>query len=115
MRPPQTKRATAERGKRGASWGLTRTGYPVSIRTNEDGISLHYRDGPTSSMPASSISTPHGRVLAPRVPLTFHGSPASAAKPAPDLGGDTEAVLTEVLGRTSAEVSALRERGVISP
>lgn len=39
-----------------------------------------------------------GRVLAPRVPLSFSGSPAAAAVPAPQLGSDTDAVLANVLG-----------------
>ena len=38
-----------------------------------------------------------GTVIAPRVPLTFSGSPAGAAVPAPQLGGDTESVLAEAL------------------
>lgn len=38
-----------------------------------------------------------GRVLAPRVPLKFGGSPAADAMPAPPLGGDTEAVLESEL------------------
>lgn len=37
-----------------------------------------------------------GRVLAPRVPLQFGGTPAADAVPAPQLGGDTEAVLDAV-------------------
>ncbi|WP_166969116.1 CoA transferase [Brevibacterium atlanticum] len=41
-----------------------------------------------------------GRVLAPRVPLRFAGSPVADAVAAPQLGGDTEAVLKDVLGRT---------------
>lgn len=39
-----------------------------------------------------------GAVLAPRVPLSFSGSPAGVAVAAPQLGGDTESVLAEVLG-----------------
>ena len=39
-----------------------------------------------------------GRVLAPRVPLSFAGSPAADAVPAPQLGGDTTGVLAEMLG-----------------
>lgn len=37
-----------------------------------------------------------GRVLAPRVPLQFGATPVADAKPAPQLGGDTEAVLAEM-------------------
>ena len=39
-----------------------------------------------------------GRVMAPRVPLSFGGSPAGDAVPAPQLGGDTAKVLASVLG-----------------
>ncbi|MGO3063067.1 2-methylfumaryl-CoA isomerase [Brevibacterium aurantiacum] len=39
-----------------------------------------------------------GTVLAPRVPLSFSGSPAGVAVPAPSLGGDTESVLKDLLG-----------------
>ncbi|WP_051505173.1 CoA transferase [Brevibacterium sp. VCM10] len=55
-----------------------------------------------------------GRVLAPRVPLTFHGSPAAPASPAPSLGENTDAVLAEVLGRTADDLTTLRERGILS-
>ncbi|MDN5909583.1 MAG: CoA transferase, partial [Brevibacterium sp.] len=37
-----------------------------------------------------------GRVMAPRVPLSFGGSPVVAAVPAPQLGGDTDAVLRDM-------------------
>lgn len=40
-----------------------------------------------------------GRVLAPRVPLQFGGSPVADAVPAPSLGGDTAEVLAGTLGR----------------
>ena len=45
-----------------------------------------------------------GTVLAPRVPLQFSGSPAVAAVLAPQLGGDTVAVLVEVLGLGEEEI-----------
>jgi crotonobetainyl-CoA:carnitine CoA-transferase CaiB-like acyl-CoA transferase len=38
---------------------------------------------------------------------------ADAADTAPALGADTDAVLTEVLGLTPAQVDELRTRGVI--
>ncbi|WP_420096516.1 CoA transferase, partial [Brevibacterium sediminis] len=39
-----------------------------------------------------------GRVLAPRVPLQFGGSTVADAVAAPQLGGDTESVLSDALG-----------------
>ena len=40
-----------------------------------------------------------GLVLAPRVPLQFGGTPVADAVPAPQLGGDTEAVIASLVGR----------------
>ncbi|PCC56199.1 2-methylfumaryl-CoA isomerase [Brevibacterium aurantiacum] len=40
-----------------------------------------------------------GRILVPRVPLQFGGSPVADAVPAPTLGGDTEELLNDVLSR----------------
>lgn len=40
-----------------------------------------------------------GRVLAPRVPLQFGGTPVADAVPAPSLGGDTEGVVHNGVGR----------------
>lgn len=54
-----------------------------------------------------------GRVMAPRVPLQFAGSPAAGAVPAPQLGGDTDGVLTEALGFAAAEVTRLRGSATI--
>ena len=50
-----------------------------------------------------------GRVLAPRVPLSFSGTPAGDAVPAPQLGGDTAGVLAEMLGLlNSAELEFMK-------
>ncbi|NRQ34741.1 2-methylfumaryl-CoA isomerase [Nonomuraea sp. NN258] len=54
-----------------------------------------------------------GRVLAPGSPLGFTGTDRVPAGPAPRLGGDTDAVLTDVLGLTSGEIEALRRAGTI--
>jgi 2-methylfumaryl-CoA isomerase len=43
-----------------------------------------------------------GRILAPRVPLQFGATPVADAQPAPQLGGDTEAVLAEMPDRDGA-------------
>ena len=47
-------------------------------------------------------------------PLQLSGTPVTYAKPPPDLGADTSAVLTRILGLTPARLSALRAAGVIS-
>ena len=54
-----------------------------------------------------------GRVLAPRVPLRFGGTPVADAAPAPALGGSTEDVLADVLGLASNELAGLRSSATI--
>jgi 2-methylfumaryl-CoA isomerase len=52
-----------------------------------------------------------GPLLAPGSPLVTDG--ALGAAPAPELGADTAAVLTGMLGLTVAQVRALAERGIV--
>jgi len=47
------------------------------------------------------------------VPIRLHGTPGKARTAAPVLGGDTDAVLTRVLGIKRAEVQRLRKAGVL--
>jgi crotonobetainyl-CoA:carnitine CoA-transferase CaiB-like acyl-CoA transferase len=47
-------------------------------------------------------------------PLKLSETPVTYAKPPPELGGDTGAVLARTLGLTEAELQALAEAGVIS-
>lgn len=54
-----------------------------------------------------------GRVMAPKIPLHFAGTPAAQALPAPQLSGDTAEVLTNVLGLSVDEVTGLKPSGVI--
>ncbi|SDS26388.1 mesaconyl-CoA C1-C4 CoA transferase [Brevibacterium sandarakinum] len=54
-----------------------------------------------------------GRVLAPRVPLSFSGTPANVALPAPQLGGDTENVLANVRGFNSEGTAELKTGNVL--
>ncbi|MFF1880718.1 CoA transferase [Pseudarthrobacter sp. NPDC058196] len=56
-----------------------------------------------------------GRVLAPRSPLTYHGSQASEAVPAPVLGENTEEVLASVLGKSEEDIGRLHLHQVIVP
>lgn len=54
-----------------------------------------------------------GRVLAPRVPLQFSGSPVANATPAPALGGDAAEVLESELGLTADARDQLGSAGVV--
>ena len=54
-----------------------------------------------------------GRVLTPRSPLAFGGTPALPPLPAPLIGQDGAAVLEGVLGLGAAEIAGLRSRGVL--
>jgi crotonobetainyl-CoA:carnitine CoA-transferase CaiB-like acyl-CoA transferase len=47
------------------------------------------------------------------VPIRLHGTPGKAKTAAPVLGGDTQAVLTRVLGLRRADVQRLRKSGVL--
>ena len=54
-----------------------------------------------------------GRVLAPRVPLKFSGTPAASALPATALGGDAAEVLESELGLDAAARDQLGLTGVV--
>jgi 2-methylfumaryl-CoA isomerase len=56
-----------------------------------------------------------GRVMAPKIPLTFQGSPVAAAAPAPMLGESTDAVLADILGRSSSDIAGLHSKGILAP
>lgn len=53
-----------------------------------------------------------GPVLSPAIPLRFNEQ-RLPAQPAPRLGADTEEVLIELLGLSSAEVGRLHDQGVV--
>jgi 2-methylfumaryl-CoA isomerase len=55
-----------------------------------------------------------GSYLAPGSPLAFGAFPRVPARPAPALGGDTEAVLGDVLGMDSGEIGRLFDSGVVA-
>ena len=62
------------------------------------------------------VALPHakaGTVRMMGVPIRLHGTPGKARSAAPVLGGDTDAVLTRVLGLRPAEVKRLRAAGAI--
>ena len=46
-------------------------------------------------------------------PIRLSASPEEYRKAPPRLGQDTEAVLSEPLGLSPAEIAALRERGIV--
>ena len=54
-----------------------------------------------------------GTLQAPNSPVHLSSTPANAARPMPEHGGDTEAVLHSWLGMESAEIEALRSAGAI--
>ena len=54
-----------------------------------------------------------GTVLSPASPLRFEAFARAAAKPAPRLGEDTEAVLAELLGVDAAAFGRLHDQGVV--
>lgn len=56
-----------------------------------------------------------GRVLAPRNPLVFQGSPVPDALPAPLLGESTDEVLARMLGTPPEQLAGLRARDVLAP
>ncbi|MFH5925702.1 CoA transferase [Roseomonas xinghualingensis] len=55
-----------------------------------------------------------GRILAPRVPLAFSGTPRPDPRPAPRLGEDSDAVLAEVLGLSTAAIGRLHDAGIVA-
>jgi crotonobetainyl-CoA:carnitine CoA-transferase CaiB-like acyl-CoA transferase len=62
------------------------------------------------------VSLPHakaGTVKMMGVPIRLHGTPGKARTAAPVLGGDTDTVLTRVLGLRRADVQRLRKSGVL--
>ncbi|WP_419898652.1 CoA transferase [Roseomonas sp. USHLN139] len=55
-----------------------------------------------------------GRVLAPGTPLAFTGGERQPPAPAPALGQDSDAVLAEVLGLSSAAIGKLHDAGIVA-
>jgi crotonobetainyl-CoA:carnitine CoA-transferase CaiB-like acyl-CoA transferase len=56
-----------------------------------------------------------GKVQVVGVPVKLSATPGSVREPAPLLGQHTDEVLHEYLGMTDAEISALRQEGIIGP
>src|SRR5437870_6086955 len=57
-----------------------------------------------------------GKTRVPNSPIRLHGSaPGIVRRPAPLLGQDTDRVLAELLGLSTAELAALHAAGVIEP
>lgn len=55
-----------------------------------------------------------GRIRLPGVPVKLAEAPGAVRTPPPLLGGDTDAVLTELLGLTTAEIADLRSAGAVA-
>jgi 2-methylfumaryl-CoA isomerase len=54
-----------------------------------------------------------GHIMASAIPLGFSRDGRTEPRPAPGLGADTEAVLTEVLGISGAQYGALHDSGIV--
>ena len=55
-----------------------------------------------------------GRYLMPGLPLEFGALPRQPPRPAPVLGEHSDAVLSEVLGLSSAEIGRLHDAGIVA-
>jgi 2-methylfumaryl-CoA isomerase len=55
-----------------------------------------------------------GRIMAPTAPLAFGTDTSPRPARAPRLGEHTEAVLTELLGLSSAQYGKLHDAGVVA-
>jgi len=53
-----------------------------------------------------------GRYLMPGLPLDFSATPRQPTRPAPRLGEHTDAVLSEVLGLSAAQIGKLHDAGI---
>lgn len=63
----------------------------------------------------SMIDQPEiGAMLTPGSPIEFSSHDRRPASPAPVLGGDTDEILSEVVGLTGAEISRLHGAGIIA-
>jgi 2-methylfumaryl-CoA isomerase len=54
-----------------------------------------------------------GQIMASAVPLGFSRDGRPPPRPAPHLGADTEAVLTEILGLSGAKYGELHDAGIV--
>jgi 2-methylfumaryl-CoA isomerase len=88
----------------GVTWGPYQT---LRQAVTED----HYFNAANPML--SEIDHPsRRRYLTPGAAATLAGEPRGPVKAAPSLGADTDAVLSEVLGLSSADISRLRDAGV---
>jgi formyl-CoA transferase len=73
-------------------------------------------DNPQVKARGVAIDLPHptaGKVTLVRSPMKLSATPATSNQPPPLLGQHTDQVLREVLGRSDAEIAALRAKGVL--
>ena len=54
-----------------------------------------------------------GTYLTPAHPAIFHGAPREAAQAAPVLGANTEEILADIVGLSSASIGALFDKGLV--
>jgi crotonobetainyl-CoA:carnitine CoA-transferase CaiB-like acyl-CoA transferase len=55
-----------------------------------------------------------GRRIHTGIPWTMSGTPCRVQRPAPLVGADTEEILGDVLGLSSAEIQRLRDSGALT-
>ena len=55
-----------------------------------------------------------GEYLIPGSPLRFEAEPRQPVTPAPQLGADTDEILTTILGLSSAAIGDLHDRGIVT-
>jgi 2-methylfumaryl-CoA isomerase len=55
-----------------------------------------------------------GPYLMPGLPVDFAASPREPTRPAPKLGEDTDTVLAEVLGLSTAQIGKLHDQGLVA-
>ena len=73
-------------------------------------------DNPQVQARGLAIDLPHptaGTVTLVRSPMRLSATPAGSDLPPPLLGQHTDAVLAEVLGKSAAEIAALRAAGIV--
>lgn len=92
---------------------LDRMGIPASpITTVGEAFRLEQSLG--SAMVSEVDHPDYGPVGLPGLPITLNKSPAQVYRHPPRLGGDTNAILADVLGMDSDELGALGDAQVIS-
>ena len=102
------------REKPAAHWieTLQRGGIPVALVRNFEDVLTDEHSRERELFPEREHGQA-GKVRVTGLPMKFSATPGSIGKAAPALGGQTDAVLLDLLGITSDEVRELRDAGVV--